>query len=72
MLFSEVEALLDEYHWAMWSPSRSNVHFGCNCGCGGDRYTRELWEAEEANAQNCIDKIKEWCQTMGINYDGVD
>jgi hypothetical protein len=20
------------------------VHFGCDCGCGGNRFTREIWD----------------------------
>jgi len=25
-------------------PARCEVHFGCDCGCGGDLYTIQEWD----------------------------
>jgi hypothetical protein len=72
MKFSELEVLINDYYPAKYSPSRMEVHFGCDCGCGGDRFTRESWDAEEKEAQEAIDKMKEFCHNMGIKYDGVE
>lgn len=72
MKFSELETLLEAYQYACWSPTRMSVSFGCDCGCGGDRYTKETWAAEEKHAQEAIDKMKEWCYNMGITYDGIE
>lgn len=72
MKFSEIESLVEDYVVARYSPSRQAVHFGCDCGCGGNLYTRESWDAEERFAQDTIEKVKEFCHNMGIKYDGVE
>lgn len=71
MKFSELEGLIRDYDQALYSPSRSEVRFGCDCGCGGDSYTSESWDAEEKLAQEAIDKVIEFCAKYNIEYDGV-
>jgi len=34
-------------------PSCLEVHFGCDCGCGGDFYTPEDWDAEIEKCPRC-------------------
>jgi hypothetical protein len=36
-LFYHAQAIYD-------APWNSGVHFGCECGCGGDGYTSEDWD----------------------------
>jgi hypothetical protein len=72
MKFSELKELFDNYEQARWSPSRMHVNFGCDCGCGGDFYTQESWDAEEAQADKDIYKMKEWCYNNGVEWDGVE
>lgn len=72
MLLTEVIDLFYYYDSALNSPSRNNVIFGCDCGCGGDLYTVESWDAEEKQAQEAIDKMKAFCVEHNIEYDGID
>ena len=61
MLFSKLEEMLENYNRAKYSPSRSEVHFGCECGCCGDSYTEDSWQTEENEATEAINKIKNFC-----------
>jgi hypothetical protein len=70
MKFSELNKIFMNYDTARWSPTRSSIRFGCDCGCGGDTYTQESWDAEEAQAQKDIDIMIEWCYNNGIEWDG--
>lgn len=72
MRFSEVCAIVHGIDDASYSPSRSEVRFGCDCGCGGDSYTAESWDAEEADALQAIKEAKEFCTEFGIEYDGIE
>jgi hypothetical protein len=72
MKLSELETLFWHYDEAKWSPSRMSVHFNCNCGCGGDRYTVESWDAEENAADETIKQMKQFCKNYNIEYDGIE
>ena len=72
MTFSELHTLYCDYEQALWSPKYQHVHFGCDCGCGGDSYTSESWDAEIESAYKAIDAMKAFCQKYGIHYDGVE
>lgn len=72
MKFSELVTLFNDYENALYSPSRSEVKFGCDCGCGGDSYTKESWDEEEQYAADSIVKMKEFCTKYGIYYDGIE
>lgn len=71
MKFSDIQDMLYDYENAMYSPSRSDVHVGCDCGCGGNSYTIESYDAEEETAERAIKAIKEFCETHGFEYNGV-
>lgn len=71
MKFSELKELFDEYDQGIWSPSRMEVHFGCDCGCGGDNYTTEQWDAAEDACNEAIVKMVSFCNLYGIKYDGM-
>jgi hypothetical protein len=72
MKLSEVLDIILNYESAKWSPSRMEVKFGCDCGCGGDSYTIEQWQAEELAASEAIRETKELCDKLGIEYDGIE
>ena len=72
MKFTELLEAVNDYGNAMYSPSRSEVRFGCDCGCGGDSYTAESWDAEEQAAAEAIDRMKQMCAELGIQYDGIN
>lgn len=71
MNFSKLEELFCDYDEAKWSPSRMQVHFGCDCGCGGDSYTEERWDVAEDEANKAITKMISFCNDYGIEYDGI-
>jgi hypothetical protein len=70
MKFSQLKELINNYEQALWSPSRMHVNFGCDCGCGGDTYTPESWDAEEQQAAVDIALMKLWCSNHNIEWDG--
>lgn len=45
------------------------VHFGCDCGCGGDSYTEEQWDAMCKYADEARDEFKTVCENFGIEWD---
>ena len=67
-----LDEIANAYRYAMYSPSRAGVHFGCDCGCGGDSYTSEEWDEEERLADEAIAAAKEFCEKNGITYDGIE
>ena len=71
MKLTELIDLVNAYGSAMWSPSRMSVIYGCDCGCGGDSYTPEQWDEEEAAADEAIEAMKAFCKEHGFEYDGV-
>jgi hypothetical protein len=72
MNFSELAVIFSNYDKALWSPTRMNIKLGCDCGCCGNSYTKESWDAEEAQAQKDIDIMREWCYNNGIEWDGEE
>ena len=72
MKLSDLEILMSDYENAKWAPDRMGVHFGCDCGCGGDSYTAEQWDEECAAADIYINKMKEFCEKYNIDYDGIE
>lgn len=72
MKFSDVIKVVNAYDDTRWSPSRMNVIYGCDCGCGGDSYTEESWGAEEEAATEAIYNAKAFCESLGIEYDGEE
>lgn len=71
MTLTDLVDILYAYENAKYSPSLSEIHFGCDCGCGGDLYTSEEWDAAEASATKAIADMKEFCAKFGIKYDGI-
>lgn len=72
MKMSDIAEIFRNYDDASWSPSRMSVNLGCDCGCGGDAYTIERWNEEEDAADEAIQKMKDFCQKFGIEYDGIE
>jgi hypothetical protein len=71
MKFSQLIELIQNYDYALQSPSRMHVKFGCDCGCGGNSYTTESWDEEERQANISIKEAILFCEKYGIEYDGV-
>lgn len=70
--FDQLREMFVLYEEALWSPSRTSVRYGCDCGCGGDSYTSERWDMEEQQAQDAIDTLKAFCADIGVEYDGIE
>lgn len=70
MKFSDLKYMFSNYEQALWSPTRSAIRLGCDCGCGGDSYTQETWDAEEEQARISIGIMKAWCIAHNIEWDG--
>lgn len=51
------------------SPLATGVHFGCDCGCGGDSYTDEEWDQETEDYCNAIKELDELCEELDIDND---
>jgi hypothetical protein len=69
---SDLIRVVDAYGDARYGPLQSGIRFGCDCGCGGDSYTSEQWDAEmEYNKQSIKDMI-ELCAKLGLVYDGIE
>lgn len=71
MTLSQLQELISEYDEAKWAPHLMNVSIGCDCGCGGDSYTTESWNAEVNASNAAIRRMKEFCTKYGIDYDGI-
>ena len=71
---SEVIQLLEEFGLNIfYSDLTSEVHFGCNCGCGGDSYTSELWDEMVNGYDETEAKCIQFCEENGFDYDfGID
>ena len=72
MLLTELDYLFNAYQDAKYSPSRLDIHIGCDCGCGGENWTVETWDKQEAEAQVAIDNLKEFCKLYNIEWDGLE
>lgn len=47
-IYHHATAILD-------APWNSDVHFGCDCGCGGDSYSSEEWEQAGEDEQTAVE-----------------
>lgn len=51
-------------------PAHREIKYGCDCGCGGDAYSDEDWEAfDEAMSQTMM-KVLDFCAANDIEYTG--
>lgn len=50
------------------SPSRQAVIFGCDCGCGGDSYTSEEWEALARELEEATKEMKAMCEHLNVIF----
>ena len=74
MKISEVIDVLDEFNSdVVYSDITSEVHFSCSCGCGGDSYDDESWEAMSNTYDATEKKVEEFCNENNLVYDwGVE
>lgn len=62
-------ALRGDYEDALWAPSLMSVHFGCDCGCGGDAWDDDSWDAAEASSERAIAAWLEALESLGFEWD---
>lgn len=71
MKLTDLLNIVYDYEDACRSPTRMEVRFGCDCGCGGDSYTIEEWNHAELTASASIRAMKDFCEKYNITYDGI-
>lgn len=70
MKASELYSIVQDFQsYYLYSDLMSEVHFGCDCGCGGDSYTSESWEAMCNCADEVSDEFKKVCKSLGVEWD---
>jgi hypothetical protein len=60
------------YDSAMWAPNYSEVHFGCDCGCGGDGYDPEEWDELCNGADQDVADFYKLCKSSDIEWDLIE
>ena len=73
MKLSELRQLIFEYDTVLHSDEYMEVHFGCDCGCGGDLYENdpEAWDRMITENKEILKRVKAKCLELNIEYDGV-
>lgn len=67
---SELLSIVEDYIYnVQQSDLNSGVHFGCDCGCGGDFYTEKSWDEMVESHDTAIKRLKELCDQLDIEYD---
>jgi hypothetical protein len=70
MKASKMLDVVMEYHYNVErSDLRSNVIFGCECGCGGDSYDAESWKEMCEDYDKALADFNALCNTLGIEND---
>lgn len=65
----DVLEIVARYCDALNSDANCDVHFGCDCGCGGDSYTLEDFEIMCKEFDEAEQAFKELCEKFGIDFD---
>ena len=61
--------VIDYDQYVRYSDLRSNVTFGCECGCGGDSYDDESWAEMCDDYDKALADFNALCNTLGIEND---
>ena len=69
MKLSDVLKIAELYYDSMNTPNSDGTRFGCDCGCGGDSYTPEMWDAEMKAAEEAWEELVKLCTTFGVTYE---
>lgn len=70
MKASELKAITEDFiTYYLHSDMNADVHFGCDCGCGGDSYTLESWASMCDTAEECREAFEEFCKQHNIEWD---
>jgi len=72
MKFTELAKLVGDYNDMLYNDYDASVRYGCDCGCGGDSYTSEGWDAMLTERGEAIQAAIDVCNSLGIEYDGVE
>ena len=70
MKASEMMNISMDYHFFVErSDLRSNVIFGCECGCGGNYYNAQSWAEMCDDYDKALADFNALCNTLGIEND---
>ena len=67
-----IEVVSRYQHYVINADLNKGVHYGCDCGCGGDDYTSEGWDEMILEYEAAIADMKELCQKLDIVFCGHD
>ena len=65
----ELLDICERYSDALRSDANCDVHYGCDCGCGGDLYTLDDFELMCKEFDEAEQAFKELCEKLGIDFD---
>lgn len=70
MKASELYSAAQDFEsYYLHSDLNMEVHLGCECGCGGDSYTLESWEAMCDFADEAKNDFQKLCESLGVEWD---
>lgn len=70
MKASELKQLFDDLEQAQYNdPFITGVHFGCECGCGGDSYTSAEWDDAIQDTIDAENTLKDALLKLGVEWD---
>lgn len=70
MRVSEFVSAYQDYEYnCLHSDLNMSVRLGCDCGCGGDSYTNESWQAMIETYDESEAEFKKVCSQLGLEWD---
>lgn len=70
MKASELYSIVSDFeNYYLHSDLNMEVHFGCECGCGGDSYSEEEWDDMCKAADEARDEFEKVCGQLGVEWD---
>ncbi len=67
MTINDVINIANLYREISYHPMNSEVRFGCDCGCGGDSYSRDKWEELGVELDAMNERLESLCFWAGID-----
>lgn len=70
MKATELYSIMQDFEsYYLHSDLNMEVHFGCDCGCGGDSYSNEQWDSMCETAEQSRADFERVCEKLGVEWD---
>lgn len=70
MQASKLKELFDNFEiYCLEADCNHEVHYGCDCGCGGDTYDSESWDDMLENSDKAYNALKTALESLGVVWD---